>query len=270
MSLSFILTIMASLKKKILVIANILTPIFCFSILSILSRGQGDYNQIFKPRGIESLIDPISFTFAIWGPIFLLLFIFLAYQVRGLFKSSYILSEMKFIDQVSVYFILSTIMTSFWYIAWLYRIIWLSTMFMVLYLISLVIGYIRLKINRVERSKTEKLVVIAPWSMYTAWITAATIVSITTFFVSIGFNDPPFLLSDTYWAVLVLLVALTIYITVLITRNDRIFAGIGIWVLLGILFERLTTSNLIMEIIITTIIGIIVLSIAIIYQTVRK
>ncbi|TFF86854.1 MAG: hypothetical protein EU551_00290 [Promethearchaeota archaeon] len=256
-------------KKTILVIANILTPIICTVILGILSIGQGDYNEIFTPAGYESLIDPISYTFAIWGPIFLLLFVFLFYQLWCLFKKSNKESELKFIDQVSIYFIISTIMTSLWYIFWVYRIIWAATISMVLYLASLLIGYLRLKINLVERSKIEKIAIYVPWSMYTAWVTAATIVSITTFMVSIGFNNPP-ILPDAYWGVIVLLVALIVYAGVLLTRNDYVFAGVGIWTLFGIMAERLAASVIVWEIVITTIIGFIVLSAAIIYKVIRR
>lgn len=260
---------MLSLKTRLLIIANILSPIICFGILSFLSIGRGDYNQIFNPTENESLINPASFTFAIWGPIFLLLSIFLIYQAQGLFKSVKMQPEMKFVNEVSIYFVISTIMTSLWYITWLNKIVWLATIFMILYLISLVIGYLRLKINLVSRSKIEKIAVVAPWSMYTAWVTAATIVSITTFLMSIGFNNPQFILTNTYWAVLVLLVALLIYAAVVITRNDLIFGGVGIWTLIGILFEQFAVSNAITEVVITTVIGITVLSIILVYQTIK-
>lgn len=256
-------------KRLALVIGNILIPIICFIILAILSIGQGDYTEIFEPAGNESLIDPINFTFAIWGPIFLLLFIFVIYQLRDFFKGKLNEPETKYIDQVSIYFMLSTIMTSFWYAFWLYRIIWLATIFMGLYFISLLIGYLRLEINLAERTRIEKIAITIPWSMYTAWVTAATIVSLTTFLVSIGFNNPPFILSDTYWAVVVLVVALIVYTATLLMRNDYVFGIVGIWVLLGIMFERLFAPVAILEIIITAIIGIIVLSVAILYQALR-
>lgn len=257
-------------KRSALIIGNIIIPIICLIILALLSTGQGDYLQIFEPAGLESFIDPINFAFAIWGPIFLLLIIFVVYQLRGLFKGRINQVETNYIDQVSIYFMLSTIMTSFWYAFWLYRIIWLATIFMILYLISLLIGYIRLKINLVERNKTQKIAITIPWSMYTAWVTAATIVSITTFLVSIGFNNPPFILSDIYWAVVVLVVVLIVYTATLLTRKDYVFGVVGIWVLLGIMFERLVASVVVFEIVITSIIGIIVLSIAIIYQALKN
>jgi len=260
----------SSSKKTILQIANILTPIISFIILGIFSIGQGDYSDIFESGGEESLIDPIGFTFAIWGPIFLFLIIFLIYQTKGILKSSEEKAEMEFLDQVSIYFILSTIFTSLWYIFWIYRIIWLSTLSMIFYLISLVIGYLRLNINKVKRSSIEKVSIYIPWSLYTAWITAATIISITTFFESIGFNNPAFLFSDAYWAVIVLLVALTIYVGALLIRNDYIYALVGIWVLIGILAQRLISTEFVIEVVVTSVIGIIILCVSIIYQAIRK
>ncbi|MGV9199481.1 MAG: hypothetical protein ACOC4M_11765 [Promethearchaeia archaeon] len=237
--------------------------------MGIISMGQGDFTEIFAGEGKESLIDPIGFAFGIWGPIFLFLFFFLVYQAQGLFKDSKKETVGEVIEQVSIFFILSTIMTSLWYLFWIYQIIWLSTLSMILYLVSLVIGYLRLKINLIERSTIEKVAVVIPWSLYTSWATAATIVSITTFMQSIGFNDPKFILSDTYWAVIVLLVTLVIYASVLLTRNDYIFGGVGIWVLFGILFQRLTSSELVIEVLVTAIIGIIVLGATILYQLIK-
>jgi hypothetical protein len=257
-------------KKTILQVANIVIPILLFAILSVLSIGQGDFTEVFESTGEKSLIDPIEFTFAIWGPIFIFVGIFLLYQARDLFKSAEDKIEMPYVEEISVFFILSTIMAGSWYIFWIYKIIWLSTLSMIIYLISLLAGYMRLDINRKERSLGEQIGVVVPWSMYTAWVTAATIVSITTFFESIGFNQPPLLLSDTYWAILVLLITLIIYTVVLLTRNDYIYAGVGIWVLIGILFERLSAQVLEFEIIIVCILGIVILAIGIIYQTLRK
>jgi len=256
-------------KKLILQIANILTPILVFIVISLLSFFQADFAQPFTSEATESLIDPIGFAFAIWGPIFFFLAIFYFYQARDIFKSAENKIDMPYVHQVSVFFILSVIMPTLWYIFWAYQIIWLSTLFMILYLISLLMAYLRLNINLVERPKVEKIAIVVPWSMHTAWVTAATIISIKTFLMSINFNNPPLLFSDTYWAVIVLLITLGIYSAVLLTRKDYIYAGVGIWVLFGILIKRLTTSPLAIEIMIISIIGIIVLVIAILYQFYR-
>ncbi|TXT59410.1 MAG: conserved membrane protein of unknown function [Promethearchaeota archaeon] len=255
------------LSKKFFQIANIVVPIVLLIILSLLSLGQGDYLEIFEPAGYESLTDPINFAFAIWGPIFFFLIIFLIFQARDLFKSDEEKIEMPYVEQVHFTFILSTVMASLWYISWLYRIIWLATLSMIIYLVFLLIGYLRLDINLKERPRNEQIAVVVPWSLYTGWITAATIVSTTTFFESIGLGDLG-LLPESVWAILIILIAGMIYLAVLFTRNDYIYTAVGIWTLIGILSQRLVSSPIIIEVVITAIIGIVLLSAGIIYRVV--
>jgi hypothetical protein len=255
-------------KKIILQVANLLTPVLVFIIISLLSLLQADFGQPFDSDGPGSLIDPIGFTFAIWGPIFIFLGIFLIYQARDIFKSAEEKIEMPYVHKISVFFILSTIFPSLWYVFWAYQIIWLSTLFMVLYLISLLWAYLRLEINLVERPRMEKIAIVVPWSMHTAWVTGATIISVKTFLVSINFNTPP-LISNNIWAIIILLVTLAIYTSVLLTRNDYIYGGVGLWVLFGILMQRLTAPTLAIDIVIVVIIGMGVLTAAIIYQVYR-
>jgi hypothetical protein len=156
-------------------------------------------------------------------------------------------------------------MAGLWYITWSNRIYWLATISMIIYLIALIIGYLRLEINRKERPRKEKIAIVIPWSLYMGWVTAATIVSITSFLVRIGFNEPP-IFTESVWAVLILILTGIIYLLVLITRDDYVFAGVGIWTLFGILIERLTPTLLVLEVVITAIVGIIILVGGIIYN----
>ncbi|TXT65799.1 MAG: conserved membrane protein of unknown function [Promethearchaeota archaeon] len=256
-------------RKLLLQIANLLTPIPIFVVTSLISLLVPNFGQPFDSEGYESLIDPSGFAFAIWFPIFIFLGIFYFYQARDLFKSDEDKIEMSFIHQISIFFILSTIMPALWYLFWGFQVVWLSTLFMILYLVVLLMGYLRLEINLVERSRIEKIAIVVPWSMHTAWITAATIISVKTFFISISFNNPPFLFPENVWAILILLVALAIYTAVVITRKDYIFGAVGIWVLFAILAERLTAPTLVLEIVIVCIIGIGILTLALIYMIYR-
>ena len=257
-------------KESFFKVGNIIIPLIIMVVLGILSSGKGDYREIFEPTGLESLIDPIDFAFAIWGPIFLFLIIYLGYQARDVFKSAEKKEQMDFVNQVNVYFILSTLMAGIWYISWLNRVVWLATVSMIIYLVFLLVAYLRLEINLTERSKKEMITIVIPWSMYTGWITAATIISITTFFVSIGFNDPPGIVSDAIWAMIVLLIAVIIYISVLIIRNDYVFTLVGLWAVLGILFNNLTASPIVLEVILTCVIGISLIPVAMVFQFYRN
>lgn len=259
----------SSKKRTILQIANVLTPLLCFLITGLFSIFSSEALETFESGGESSLVDPIGFAFSIWFLIFLFLAIFLIYQSRDIFKAPQEKRAMPFIDQVSIFFIASTIMATSWYLFWSYRIIWMSTLSMILYLTFIILAYVRLNINLEKRSKEEYISLVIPWSLYAGWVTAATIVSITTFFESINFNQPPFLLSDVGWAVLVLIVVIIIYSMVLITRNDYIYAAVGIWVFFGIIFERLTARILVIEVIIVSLIGIITLSLLSVYKVIK-
>lgn len=52
---------------------------------------------------------------------------------------------------------------------------------------------------------------------------------------------------------------------VLITRKDFVYAGVGIWVCLGILLERLIAPTLVLEVVVVSILGIIILGLGMIY-----
>lgn len=257
-------------KKTLLQIGNILTPLMLFLVLSIISMGQGDFQDVFVSESGPSLIDPAGYAFAIWGPIFFFLALFVIYQARDLFKDAEQKDDMPYVEQVSVFFMLSTLMSASWYIFWMYRIILVSTISMVLYLVFIIAAYLRLNINKEERDRKERLALVVPWSMYMGWITAATIVSITTFLESINFNTSPVILPNPILAVIVLLVALVIYLSVLLTRNDLVYAGVGIWVLLAIIVQRLIISPVVIEVVITCIIGIVVLSLGMAYQVFKR
>jgi hypothetical protein len=98
--------------------------------------------------------------------------------------------------------------------------------------------------------------------MLTGWVTVATIVNTTTGFVSLGFNPAP--LGEAGWSILILGVVLIIYLLVLFTRNDYVFAGVGLWAILGILIERLDPLNIPQpEIILVCIVGAILLTLII-------
>ena len=255
-------------KKVILQVGNLLAPVVIFAVAALITIGLGIPSQFFGVNTNKSLIDPANFTFAIWGPIFVFLFIYLFYQARDLFKSSENKIEMPYVEDISVFFILSTVMTASWYVFWTFGNILLSTLSMILYLVFLLIGYLRLDINKKVRSRNEIIALTIPWSIHSAWITAATIISVKTFLISLGFNSPS-LISNIILSIIVILVALGIYLAVLLTRDDYLFAGVGIWVILGILIERLMTVPIVLEIVVVAIAGIIILTLGITFKVLK-
>lgn len=225
-------------KKALLQIGNLITPIACFVVIGFSNL---DFSTVFNSSAYPNLINPAPITFAIWGPIFIFQGLFYFYQARDLLKSPENKIDMPFIHEVSIFFMLSWISTTVWYILWASGFVWLAIAAMYAYLLTSLGAYLRLEINKRKRPLREHLFVTVAWSMLTGWVTVAAIVNTTTGFVSIGFDPAP--IGEAGWSILILGVVLVIYLAVLFTRNDYVFTGVGLWAALGVFIERIDPMN---------------------------
>ncbi len=222
-------------RNKFLQIFNIVA----FFIMIVFNALSG--TRIFNNKSVgevsnkyPNLFTPTGITFSIWSVIYLFLLIYVFYQARDVFKARK--EEMPFLDQISIYFILSCLFNSIWLIVWLYELILLSLIVMIFLLLTLIALYLRLNIARGDLNKREKVIVWTPFSLYLGWITVATIANTTVFLVSInwdGFGIPPFI-----WTVIVIIVALILTLTILYTRRDFVYPLVTIWALIGIIIRR--------------------------------
>lgn len=80
------------------------------------------YPNLFAPAGI---------TFSIWGLIYLLLGAFVIYQF-------FISKKIKILDEIGIYFIITSIANILWIFSWHYDYIGLSVIFMLIILIFLI------------------------------------------------------------------------------------------------------------------------------------
>jgi hypothetical protein len=139
---------------------------------------------------------------------------------------------------------------------------------MLILLITLIAIYLRLQIGKPDTPKAEKYLVHLPFSVYLGWISIATIANITAFLVDIGWNG--FGLSQQIWAVVVIIVGISLAITVLIKRKDIFYCLVVDWALFGILLKRLSVAEEAQGVVIITIIGMVLITAGIIAQIVRK
>jgi benzodiazapine receptor len=247
-------------EKVLLQLGNLIIPILCFALIGLSNL---DFSTVFNSSAYPNLLNPAPITFAIWGPIFIFQGLFYVYQARDLLKPSDNKIEMPYVREVSVFFMLSWISTTLWYALWASGFVWPAVAAMYAYLLTSLGAYFRLGINKRERPLREHLFVTVAWSMLCGWVTVATIVNTTTGFVSLGFNPAP--IGDAGWTILLLAVVLMIYLSVLVTRNDYVFAGVGLWATIGVIIERLDPLNTPQpEIVLVSTIGAIVLGIAVI------
>lgn len=178
-----------------------------------------EYNSLFTPAG---------YAFSIWGPIFLGLIALGIYMVRAAFSDQ---MENEFITRLGPWLLLANLANGAWVYFWLNEQTGISVMMMLIILISLIISILVLNMERKEVPSGQAIWVWWPLGIYSGWIAVATIANIAA---TLAKSDWSFLLSETTWAIVMIIVAAVLNIALILTRRMRDFALVGIWALLAI------------------------------------
>jgi hypothetical protein len=214
-----------------------------------------------------NLFVPTGLTFAVWGLIYILLAVFVVYQLLPSVRRD--AQKAGFIQRIGPLFFISCIANIGWIYAWHYKIVPLSLVLMLILLGSLLAIYLRLNVGKSEAPKAEKFSVHLPFSVYLGWITIATIANVTALLVNINWNA--WGLGEQFWAVAVIIVGIAIALSVLFTRKDIFYCLVVDWALLGILLKRLSDTTIPgQNVIIVTIVGLALLTGGVITQLVRR
>jgi hypothetical protein len=213
-----------------------------------------------------NLFVPAALTFSIWGVIYILLAIFVVYSLIIALRRD---AKGFFINRIGILFFLTCLANIGWIFSWHYQMVLLSLVFMLILFGCLLAIYLRLSIGKSDATKKEKYIVHVPFSVYLGWITIATIANVTAVLVNAKWNT--FGLGEPFWTVVVLVVGIAITIAMLLRRKDIFYCLVVDWALLGILIKRLSVSAPPDPgIVATTIIGLVLISIGIIVQIVRR
>jgi len=214
-----------------------------------------------------NLFVPAGFTFSIWGLIYVLLAIFVVYQLIIVIKKDG--QQPSFVERIGLLFFGSSAANIGWIFAWHYEMVPLSLVLMLLLLGCLIAIYLRLDIGKSAAPKIERYLVHLPFSVYLGWITIATIANVTALLVDINWNT--FGLGEQFWAVAVISVGIAIALSVLFTRKDIFYCLVVDWALFGILMKRLAVETVPdRSVIVITIIGLVLISAGIIVQAIRR
>src|SRR6056297_4001126 len=253
------------MKTKSLSLLNLFTFVLVLTvnamanILPINGLTTGDVSDNYI-----NLFTPAGFTFSIWGLIYTLLGIFVIYQLLLSFKEK----NTQIVEKLGYYFIISNILNSLWIYTWHNLMISLNLVVMILLLISLIMVYQKLNIGNTSDGKKIKIVVHIPFSIYLGWISVATIANFSAFLVSINWNG--FGLSETFWTVLVLAVAVLLGGIFALKKQDIFYTLVVVWAFIGILSKRLSAEITYTSIISTVVIGIGILGVLVVYKIVKK
>ena len=245
-------------------IANILA--FCLTVFVNFLAGSttliGGQNTAAVSDANFTLITPAGYVFAIWGIIYILLGTFVVYQALPSQKGK------DYQDKIGWLFVLSSIINVAWLFLWQYEYLVFSVVLMFMLLASLIAIYLRLNIGKPDIELVEKLAVQLPFSTYLGWITIATIANVATWLVSISWNG--FGISSEIWAILIVIIALLLSLTVVLTRRDIAYSLVIVWAFVGISAAQSANPNIVTLTQISAIVVLIVLGISIAYRQIRK
>ena len=186
-----------------------------------------------------NLLVPAGYTFGIWGLIYLLLGLFVITQLRYLTKAKE--QQPPYVDVIGYWFFLSCLANASWIIAWHYLQLGLNWAIMLLLLTTLILIYQRL--SRISwLSKYQQHLVQLPFSIYLAWICIASIANGAAF-LKYGAGFSGLLENEWLWAVLMVVVALSLAVFFLWKKQDYAFAMVIIWALTGILMQLLRSAT---------------------------
>lgn len=172
-----------------------------------------------------SLFTPAGYVFAIWLFIYLLLAVFVVYQLLPAHRENVRLKGLGYL------FVISCVFNIAWLFSWHYLQIPLSMLLMLGLLGTLILAYERLEIGKSDVSRGESLAVRLPFSVYLGWVTVATVANVSVFLLDLGVRAG---WTAPFWAFVVIAVATGVGLTVLRRRGDLAYVLVLVWAFIGI------------------------------------
>jgi len=176
----------------------------------------------------DTLFAPAGYAFAIWGVIYLLLILFVGYQWFAWLKHK----EDTELKQTGIWFGVSSFANGFWIVAWLNESLGISVLLILILLVSLIVLTARLRLEIWDAPVRIIAFVWWPIVIYLGWIVVATVANIAAFLVSINLNLG--FISASTWTIILITAAVFIYLFLILYRNMREAAMVGVWALIAI------------------------------------
>jgi hypothetical protein len=238
-------------KIRILSITNLIAFIATIIIntlaitLPINGKTTGELSDMYP-----NLFVPAGITFSIWSVIYLLLLVFVIWQVVQVFKKS---ENTRVVGAIGPWFLVSSLANCSWILAWHYVLPVLSLGIMIVLLISLINIYLILHKQNPSINGISFYLIFPVFSIYLGWITVATIANTTAVLVHLGWQGAP--LTESTWTIIMVSVAIAMGLYFSIMKKDVFYTLVIIWALYGIFVKRSSAPALEEGIILMTKIG---------------
>lgn len=214
-------------RDRVRVIANIVAYVAVVAvnaaanIVPINGQTTGQVSDSFP-----TLVTPAGYVFIIWGIIYIFLAGFIVYQALP--------SQLRNprLRRIGWLFVLSSVANIAWIFLWHYNIFVLTLVAMFTLLGSLIAIYLLLDIGLARVPSIEQWLVNAPFSIYLAWITVASITNVAVVLTVLGWNG--FGLANEFWAVALITIATGIAAAVAWIRVDLAYVAVIVWAFTGI------------------------------------
>jgi hypothetical protein len=175
---------------------------------------------------------PAGYTFSIWLIIYIALAGFVIYQAGAWTNPD----KQKTVEKLGLLFILTNLLNMSWILLWHYEQVGASVMVMLLFLATLITIHLRFDIPSKAATPAYRAWFQVPFSIYLGWIMIATIANITALLVDMNWKGG--LISEQAWAIVMIMVAALLCITILWKRNNYVIPMVAIWSIVGIINKQ--------------------------------
>ncbi|WP_145999231.1 tryptophan-rich sensory protein [Oceanicoccus sp. KOV_DT_Chl] len=173
-----------------------------------------------------SFFTPAGYVFSIWGLIYIGLTAFIVWQALPAQRQNQLLASIR------LPFIISCAANSIWIVLWHSDLLVLSLLLMVVILVSLIKIYRTLNTAISSATLVERCVLYFPFSIYTSWITVASIANLSAVQIGLGWDDVG--IDAQAWTIIKIALAGAIAATVLFRVRDIAYVLVAVWACAGI------------------------------------
>lgn len=216
--------------KKTLPILNFVTLLIAIGVNYYINAPEDNGTAISKISDkYANLLTPADYAFGIWGLIYLALLAFTFYQLRNLLLKN---GKNDFVLETGWWFVVANLANASWGLAFKNDHVGLSLLIMVFLFFSLLAIVLKLNMEKWDAPVSTIVFIWWPISIYFGWVSVALIANISAFLTALGWGGSP--LNPTWWAIIVLIVAGAIFVSMIWKRNLREYALAGVWGIVAI------------------------------------
>ena len=137
---------------------------------------------------------------------------------------------------IAPYVIISSLANTAWIFMWHYKLLYISVIFMLIILASLIM--IAIKLNKPEVSLVKKI----PFNIYLGWISVASIANIAGALYTANWNG--FGIAPEIWSAIMIVIATALAVVALIKKNVA-YTLVILWALIGIVVKFQGISDIV-------------------------